>query len=71
MNTEGVLSEGWFDSIKKGLGKLALNRAEKKAWKTAEKSGAEFEKSLRAFAKSLGTDYETIQDDIKKIMKSS
>tara|TARA_Y100000034_G_scaffold64866_1_gene78524 strand:+ start:329 stop:562 length:234 start_codon:yes stop_codon:yes gene_type:complete len=67
MNTENILSEGWFDGIKKGLSKLALKRDEKKAWKKAEKSISAAEKSLEAYAKSLGKDLE--DSDFSKMLK--
>jgi len=71
MNTENILSEGWFDGIKKGLSKLALKRDEKKAWKKAEKAISNSEKALKDYAKSMGKDYDELQDEFRKLMKSS
>ena len=63
MNTENILSEGWFSRIKKGLSKLASNRDEKKAWKKAEKSISEADKALKDFAKSIGKDPDDFEFD--------
>ena len=66
MNKENILSEGFFDKLKKGLFKLLKgagdSREAKKAWKDVDKALAASDKALDAYAKSLGID----RDEIKK-----
>ena len=74
MNKENILSEGFFDKLKKGLSKLLKvagdSREAKKAWKEAEVAGKEYEDSLRKYAKSVGLDYDKEMDKrMKRIMK--
>ena len=60
MNKENILSEGFFDKLKKGLSnalKVAGDvKKSKSAKKDVEKAFKETDKSLRAFAKASGID---------------
>ena len=66
MNKENILSEGFFDKLKKGLSKLLKvagdSKEAKKAWKKVSISQKDYEKSLRQYAKSLGLDFDEIID---------
>ena len=66
MNKENILSEGFFDKLKKGLSKLLKvaddSKEAKKAWKKVSESQKDYEKSLRQYAKSLGLDFDEIID---------
>ena len=66
MNKENILSEGFFDKLKKGLSKLLKvaddSRAAKKAWRDVDNALAASDKALKAYAKSIGLD----DDEIKK-----
>ena len=66
MNKENILSEGFFDKLKKGLSKLLKvaddSKEAKKAWKKVSASQKDYEKSLRQYAKSLGLDFDEIID---------
>ena len=66
MNKENILSEGYFDKLKKGLSKLLKvaddSKEAKKAWKKVSASQKDYEKSLRQYAKSLGLDFDEIID---------
>ena len=70
MNKENILSEGFFDKLKKGLSKLLGvandSRKAKKAWKKVDIALAKSDKSLRDYAETLGLDY----DEIKKKVRS-
>jgi len=65
MNKENILSEGFFDKLKKGLSKLLKvaddSRKAKKAWKDVDKSLDATEKALRAYANKLGVDYDELE----------
>ena len=74
MNKENILSEGFFDKLKKGLSKLLKvagdSREAKKAWKKVDKSLAATDKALYAYAKSVGLDYDEIKKRQRAIMDS-
>ena len=74
MNKENILSEGFFDKLKKGLFKLlkgaSNSREAKKAWKEADIAAKKYEDSLKKYAKSVGLDYDKEMDaSMKRIMR--
>ena len=68
MNKENILSEGFFDKLKKGLSKLLKvaddSREAKKAHKELNIQLDKSEKVIRDYAKSLNMDYDQL---LKKI----
>jgi thiaminase len=72
MNRENVLSEGFFDKIKKGLAKLTGNskdnKSVKKSLKDLEKSMEETKKKARKYADSLGIDYDQMEKEFRDLM---
>ena len=69
MNKENILSEGFFDKLKKGLSKLLKvagdSREAKKAWKKVDKALSASEKATREYAESLGLDFDEIQKKVR------
>ncbi len=67
MNKENILSEGFFDKIKKGLGSMIpFTKKDKKSKKylaKAEKASAETKKALQAFAKETGRDWDELEKE--------
>ena len=69
MNKENILSEGFFDKLKKGLSKLLKvaddSKEAKKAWKRVDKALSASEEATREYAESLGIDFDEIQKKVR------
>ena len=74
MDRENIISEGFFDKIKKGLAKLTGNsnskdnKSVKKSLKDLEKSMEETNKKARKYADSLGINYDQMEKEFRDLM---